>query len=151
MERWATVSDDRRCEVCELLDGTLWPVGSGPQPGFHDHCRCERVPAVGVVPSLRPLDRHGVPLTAAMLLSIALHLVNRRSLGRTTPANPARYTRKGPRTIHRDAPRNQSLLDQASDDLAGWLDSAQWHILAGLNAASGYDPDGKRLRRPPKP
>ena len=46
MERWVSVLDAATCPECAALDGQTWPVGDGPQPGFHLRCRCSRVPVL---------------------------------------------------------------------------------------------------------
>ncbi len=43
--RWETAEDELVCPECGPLDGESWPLGEGPEPPLHNHCRCERVVA----------------------------------------------------------------------------------------------------------
>lgn len=43
-ELWVSILDSRTTVWCRELSGRTFRVGSGPLPGFHAHCRSERVP-----------------------------------------------------------------------------------------------------------
>ncbi|MGD9712115.1 MAG: hypothetical protein AB7V46_08635 [Thermomicrobiales bacterium] len=40
--RWQTAFDERVCPVCAPYAGRAWPIGEGPVPPLHPHCRCVR-------------------------------------------------------------------------------------------------------------
>lgn len=43
--RYVAVLDERTTELCEELNGTVWPVGEGPRPPQHYGCRSFIAPA----------------------------------------------------------------------------------------------------------
>lgn len=45
-EQWVSVLDNKTSAICQALDGTVFPLGEGPQPPAHPNCRSERVPVV---------------------------------------------------------------------------------------------------------
>lgn len=45
--RWVTYGDDRVCETCEELDGTLWDIDNIPVKP-HPRCRCYLIPVTSM-------------------------------------------------------------------------------------------------------
>lgn len=43
-ELWVSILDSRTTRTCRKLDGQQFPVGEGPQPGYHPYCRSDRIP-----------------------------------------------------------------------------------------------------------
>lgn len=43
-EIWVSILDRRTTDACRKLHKKRFPVGEGPYPGYHIHCRSERVP-----------------------------------------------------------------------------------------------------------
>ena len=41
--QWLTAFDDRTCEDCAGLDGTIHPVDEGVRPPLHPNCRCTTI------------------------------------------------------------------------------------------------------------
>lgn len=41
---WYTALDERTCEECMALHGTIYPIGEGERPALHPQCRCVILP-----------------------------------------------------------------------------------------------------------
>lgn len=54
MELWVSVLDNKTTRTCRRLDGQTFPRGVGIQPGYHFHCRSDRVPLMtgGGIPAI---------------------------------------------------------------------------------------------------
>ena len=50
LERWITDVGLTTCPTCLALNNRIFPVGEGPQPKLHPHCRCKRVPVTWADP-----------------------------------------------------------------------------------------------------
>lgn len=44
--RWSSVLDGRTSEICQSLDGNVYPIDSGPRPPAHPNCRSTVVPVI---------------------------------------------------------------------------------------------------------
>jgi len=44
LELWVSILDNRTTQGCIHLNGKIFPIGVGIQPGYHYHCRSDRVP-----------------------------------------------------------------------------------------------------------
>lgn len=42
--QWLAGPDDRICEDCEEMDGTIYPIDEAPELPLHPNCRCVLVP-----------------------------------------------------------------------------------------------------------
>lgn len=51
-ERWVSTLDNRTSDICQALDGRVFPVGQGIMPPAHPNCRSARMP---IVPGLKAL------------------------------------------------------------------------------------------------
>lgn len=62
-ERWVSTLDNRTSDICQSLDGRVFPINQGIQPPAHPNCRSARMP---IVPGLRALptdDKQFLPST----------------------------------------------------------------------------------------
>jgi SPP1 gp7 family putative phage head morphogenesis protein len=63
-ERWVSTLDARTSDICQSLDGRVFPINQGIHPPAHPNCRSARMP---IVPSIRALpvdDKQFLPSTA---------------------------------------------------------------------------------------
>ena len=47
--QWLTAFDDRTCDDCAGLDGSMHPVDGGVRPHLHPNCRCTVIPVIGKI------------------------------------------------------------------------------------------------------
>lgn len=62
-ERWVATLDARTSDICQALDGRVFPINEGIHPPAHPNCRSARMP---IVPGLRALptdDKQFLPST----------------------------------------------------------------------------------------
>ena len=62
-ERWVSTLDARTSDICQALDGRVFPINEGIHPPAHPNCRSARMP---IVPGLRALptdDKQFLPST----------------------------------------------------------------------------------------
>jgi len=43
-DRWTSVLDSKTSPICQMRDGRIYPIGEGPFPPAHYHCRSVRIP-----------------------------------------------------------------------------------------------------------